>query len=77
MKKHSIIVGFFLLTSCNQPTQTRDVHHPARPSDIPATTCSGMEVEWNWEKQRAYNDGRLWLHKDSSGCLLAIVWKKD
>lgn len=77
MRQFIVLIGFSFLISCNQPSETIDVHHPNRPSDIPATTCSGMQIKWDWEKQRAYNDGRLSVHRDSTGCVLAIVWKKD
>lgn len=77
MKQFIGLIVFSFFISCNQSSETRDVHHPTRPSDIPATTCSGMQIDWNWDKQRAYKDGRLWVHRDSTGCVLAIVWKKD
>lgn len=48
---------------------------PDRPADIPATTCDGTPIEWNWEKQAAYNKGKLTLLKDSTGCVIGLVRK--
>jgi len=73
MKKILLIVGFFV-ASCNDRPSV-DPYHPTRPSDIPATTCDGTPIEWNWEKQRSYNKGELFLAKDSTGCVIAVIRK--
>lgn len=52
-----------------------DPYHPKRPSDIPEATCHGTPINWDWEKQRAYNQKKLFLHKDSTGCVLAVIIK--
>lgn len=52
-----------------------DPYHPARPADVPLTTCDGTPIEWNWEKQRAYTAGRLFFERDSSGCVIAVIRK--
>lgn len=72
MKK--IILFVALLAACG-PTVEKDPHHPKRPAAIPETTCDGTPIEWNWEKQRAYDRGRLFVERDSSGCVLVIIRK--
>lgn len=54
---------------------TVDPYHPTRPSDIPETTCDGTPIEWTWEKQRAYNEGKITLIKSDEGCVIGVVRK--
>jgi hypothetical protein len=64
-----------LIASCASPEREIDPYHPTRPTDIPATTCDGTPIEWNWEKQRSYNEGKLFVERDSTGCVLLIIRK--
>jgi hypothetical protein len=65
-----------LITACTTESKPDiDPYHPKRPKDIPFTTCSGDTIEWNWKKQRAYNEKRLFLERDSNGCILMIIIK--
>ncbi len=74
MKKAVIIL--FILVGCTAPNE-RDPYHPTKPAEIPSHTCSGVEIEWNWKKQRAWEEGRLFVEKSESGCVIAIVIKKE
>lgn len=62
------------LTACTGKSSV-DPYHPVRPSDIPETTCDGTPIEWNWEKQRAYNEGKITLLRSNEGCVIAVVRK--
>ena len=62
------------LTACTGQSSV-DPYHPTRPKDIPETTCDGTPIEWNWEKQRAYNEGKKILVKSDEGCVIGIVRK--
>ena len=44
-----------------------------RPAVIPLTNCSGDTIEWNLAKQRAYDTGRLFVVRDSAGCISYII----
>jgi hypothetical protein len=70
MKKTLILLA---LIGCTR--KEVDPYHPTRPAEIPSTTCDGTPIEWNWEKQRAYADGKLFLAKDSTGCVIALIKK--
>jgi hypothetical protein len=74
MKKSIIILGI-LLVGCAPPSREIDPYHPTRPADIPETMCDGTPIEWDWEKQRSYNEGKLFVEKDSAGCVLLIIRK--
>ena len=57
-----------------KPDTTPDyVNHPVRPKDIPETTRDGTPIEWNWKKQRAYENHKLWVIRDSAGKALGIL----
>jgi len=76
MKKITLIIVLTLSACTQQPDNTPDyVNHPARPMDIPKTTRDGTPIEWNWKKQVAYNEGRLWVYRDSLGNALCIIVK--
>lgn len=72
--KKLIIIAVLALSAC-QGRESVDYRYPQIPDDIPKTTCSGTPVEWDWDLQRAYNEGRVTLMLDSTGCLLGIVKK--
>jgi hypothetical protein len=74
MKRLLLFVGL-IIASCNDGRPEIDPYHPTRPADIPATTCDGTPIEWNWENQRSYNKGMLFLAKDSTGCVIAVIRK--
>lgn len=65
-----------LITSCATESKPDiDPYHPKRPKDIPITNCGGDTIEWNWKKQRAYNEKRLFIERDSNGCVMMIIIK--
>lgn len=70
-----VFLTLFLNSCSNENKPTIDPYHPERPKDIPYTTCSGDTIEWNWKKQRAYNEKKLFLVRDSTGCVIAVVIK--
>jgi uncharacterized protein YceK len=70
-----IIIVSLLVAGCDSPGREIDPYHPTRPKDIPVTMCDGTPIEWNWEKQRSYNEGKLFVEKDSNGCVLLIIRK--
>ncbi len=71
-----ISVLVIVISSCDGGVkQDLDVHHTVRPKDIPLTNCSGDTIEWNWNKQRAYQEKRLFIERDSNGCILMLVIK--
>jgi hypothetical protein len=74
MKKLAIIA--LLLTGCIEHEEI-DPYHPKRPAGVPTQTKNGTPIAWNWEKQRAYNDGRLFFHKDSTGGIIAVILKME
>jgi hypothetical protein len=74
MKRAALI--FLVLVGCTAP-ESRDPYHPTRPAEIPSHTCSGAELEWNWKKQRAWDEDRLTVERSESGCVIAIVIKKE
>lgn len=73
MKRAAFIL--LILAGCTAPAE-RDPYHPARPAEIPSHTCSGAQIEWNWKKQRAWEEGRLFLETSESGCVIAVIIKK-
>jgi hypothetical protein len=74
MKKLIPILAL-LAAACSQPEKEIDPYHPTRPADVPDTTCDGTHIEWTWEKQRAYNEGKLSFSRDSSGCVVMVIRK--
>ena len=58
MKRISLIL--FILVGCTTANE-RDLYHPTKPTNIPSHTCSGMPIEWNWKKQKAYDEGQLFV----------------
>ena len=62
------------ICSCSTESKTEiDPYQPKRPADVPFTTCSGDTIDWDWKKQRAYNEKRLFIEKDSTGCVLMVI----
>ena len=51
--KKLIIICAVITNSCGPPEREIDPYHPARPAEIPATTCDGTPIEWDWEKQQS------------------------
>jgi hypothetical protein len=72
--KKSIIILAAVLLGCGEHKEI-DPYHPTRPAEIPATTCDGTPIEWDWEKQRSYNEGKLFVERDSTGCVILIIRK--
>jgi hypothetical protein len=74
MKRAALILLIF--ASCTAPVE-RDPYHPVRPAEIPSHTCSGAQIEWNWKKQRAWEEDCLFLETSESGCVIAIIIKNE
>lgn len=74
MKKSVILIGLALTFGCSTHGD-RDPYHPTRPSGVPTTTCDGTPIEWTWEKQRAYDEGKLFFERDSTGCVIVVIRK--
>jgi hypothetical protein len=70
--KYQILILTSIMLGCNQ-REAFDPGHPIRPADVPKTTCDGTPIEWTWKKQRAWNQGKLFFERDSSGCVLAVI----
>jgi len=70
-----ILFACVLTMGCSAPS-VRDPYHPTRPAEIPAITCSGDSVEWDWKKQRAWDEGRLFVEKRED-CVIAIILKAE
>jgi hypothetical protein len=71
---HQILILTILMLGCNQP-EAFDPRHPKRPADVPKATCDGTPIDWTWKKQRAFEEGRIFFERDSSGCVLAVIIK--
>ena len=67
------ILCFCIFSCTTQKNSEIDPYNPKRPADIPYTTCSGDTIDWDWKKQRAYNEKRLVIEKDSTGCVLMVI----
>jgi hypothetical protein len=76
MKRLYPILVALALAGCTAAVSETE-NRAVRPGDIPATTCDGTPIEWTHKKQRAYDDGRLTLAKDSTGCVIAIITKNE
>jgi hypothetical protein len=74
--KKAIIIITLAIAGCASPDREIDPYHPTRPAEIPAATCDGTPIEWDWEKQRSYNEGKLFVERDSAtGCVILIIRK--
>ena len=74
MKKLLFTSLVVLAVSCVEHEEI-DPYHPKRPADVPLKLKHGEPIEWDWHRQRAYNEGRIFFHKDSTGGVIAVIIK--
>ena len=57
--------------------QIKDLPSLVRPEGIPVVNCSGDTIKWTWKKQHAWNDGRLFFHRDEEreDCVEFVIIK--
>lgn len=73
-----IIAAMAILTAmaCGQePREVVDPYHPKRPAGVPTHMKHGEPIEWDWKRQRAYSEGRIFFHRDSTGGVIAVIIK--
>ena len=73
MKKLTVIFAI-VFSSCIEH-QEIDPYHPKRPAGVPTHSKDGSIIEWNWDNQRAYNNGNLFFERDSTGEVIAVIRK--
>jgi len=77
MKRLMILLTVVFIFGCEPGSEHPEgwPHKATRPADIPSHNCSGRETYWDWKHQKAYNEGRLTVHYNDKGCMIAISIK--
>lgn len=81
MKKILLIVIIFaaytgtfglILTGCTNESSF-DAHTCERPKELSPEMCGGTPIAWDCDWQMAYNEGKVIINRDSTGCITSIV----
>jgi hypothetical protein len=73
MKKITLLLVVALCACTDGPKKFPHEAVLQRPADFPTTTCDGTPIDWTWDKQHAYEEDRLLVHRSKEGCVDMVV----